>query len=241
MPATPHDFRRHEQPALAVDIALVSIVEGALKVLVQKRTDAARVKGDWALPGGIVRIDETLEDTVRRVLAEKTGLKDVFVEQLQTFSQVDRDPRGRVVSVAYYALTPAEIFLAAARRKGDLAAADLHYLGEDARGPIAQLRDRTGHIMSLAFDHARIAGTVVHRLRGKLDYSAVGLELLPPRFTLRDLQTIHETLLGTALNKPAFRRKLLDRGLVRPTGKHETGKAFRPAELYERANPGDRK
>lgn len=237
MPATAKDLEKHDQPAIAVDLVLMTIEDGQIRVLVQKRKDAAKVGGDWALPGTIVRIDETLEQCVHRVLADKAGLGDAFVEQLQTFGALERDPRGRVIAIAYYALTPAEHFERALRKQADLRAFTVQYLGCDAEGPVACLRDGKEKALSMAFDHARILGTTIHRLRGKLDYTPVGLELLPARFTLRDLQEIHETILGTTFAKPAFRRKMLDKGFIRATGKRERGKAFRPAELYERKTP----
>ncbi len=237
MTATARDLRRHDQPALAVDLVLLTVKDREVRLMVQRRRDAGRVRGDWALPGTILRIDETLEQAAHRVLTEKAGLGDAFVEQLQTFGAVERDPRGRVVTVAYYALTPPEIFDRAIRRDGALRDVTVQYLGMDADGPLACPRDERGKAMCMAFDHARIVGAAIARLRGKLDYTAIGLELLPARFTLRDLHAIHETLLGTRLAKPAFRRKMLNRGLIRKTGERERGWAFRPAALYERRAP----
>ncbi|WP_421924717.1 NUDIX hydrolase [Maricaulis maris] len=236
MPASPNELKRHVQPALAVDLALLTIVDGVIEVLVQKRLDGDKVGGTHALPGSIVRIDETLEQTVNRVLQSKAGLHEAFVEQLRTFSALDRDPRGRVVSVAYFALVPPETFKKAARKQHGLDTAVVQHLGTNEEGPAAQLRDRNDQPMQLAFDHSLIVATTLQRLRGKLDYTGVGFELLPHRFTLRELQEIHETILGHTLTKPAFRKKMIDRGFVRPTGKREKGKAFRPAELYERTN-----
>lgn len=241
MPANAKDFERHAQPAVAIDLVLMTIEEGVMRVLVQRRKDATAVGGDWALPGTIVHLDETLDQCVHRILREKLGLHDAYVEQLQTFGALDRDPRGRVIAIAYFALTPPEAFDAVLARTRDVTAQTVQYLGPDAEGPLACLRDAKDRRLTLAFDHARIIGTAVHRLRGKLDYTAVGLELLPPHFTLRDLQEIHEAILGARFTKPAFRRKMLDRGLIRATGRRERGKAFRPAELFERADQGDLK
>lgn len=213
----PEPFSRHEKPAVAVDVVLLTVVDGALKVLVQRHADRGLV-----LPGGIVRIDEPLEAAVARVLAQKAHLPDAFVEQLYTFGAVERDPRGRVISVAHYALVPAE------RLAGALAAADDLLLaiiqGVEVRAP-----------SRLGYDHADIVRVAVERLRAKIDYTAVALELLPAELTLRALQDVYETILGVRLAKPAFRRKMLDRGFLKPTGRLETGGAHRPAEIYVRA------
>lgn len=227
-------FTEFPKPALAIDVALVTVLEGGLVVLVTHRDDGPIVDGDWALPGGFVHIDQSLDETVSRVLSEKANLENAYLEQLGTFGALDRDPRGRVVSVAYFALTPAEILRSAIKdqEKIQLASIEVAWEGEIG-GPVA-VRGANGTPLRLAFDHADILGQVVKRLRGKLDYTAVGLELLPERFTLRAAQEIHEAILGRELHKPAFRRKLLDRGLIRPTGQRELATAFRPAELYER-------
>lgn len=236
MPASAKDIRRHDQPALAVDLVLLTVHDGQVKVLTQKRNDQKQAGGDWCLPGTIVRIDETLEQSAHRVLREKVGLRDAFIEQLQAFSDLDRDPRGRVVSVAFIALVPWKELTA--KSPSDTKLQTVQYLGQGDTGPFAKVRDGQSRIQQMAFDHSRILGVAIQRIRGKLDYTSVGLELLPQRFTLRDLQEIHEAFLEAKLSKPAFRRKVRDRGLVRPTGKYESGKAFRPAELYERNNSG---
>lgn len=227
-------LERHPRPSVAVDVALMTVMDGALRVLLMRREDGAAVGGDWALPGGFVYIDDPLERTVERVLREKAGRAEAYVEQLATFGAVDRDPRGRVLSVAYLGLVPAGAL--SVEGQGDLVLAELRvdWPGE-AGGPASAWHD--GRELELAFDHGAMLGEVVRRLRGKLDYSAIALALLPETFTLRDVQEVHEAILGRALNKPAFRRKLLDRGLVAPTGRRETASAFRPAELYIRAEP----
>lgn len=204
----------YERPSVAVDVVLMTVADGALKVLVQQHPEYG-----WVLPGGIVHVDEPLEATVARVLAEKAHAPGMFVEQLYTFGAVDRDPRGRVISVAYYALVPADQ-LAAGARDLSLAAVEGHQV---------QLAG------GLGYDHAEIVRVAVDRLRAKIDYTTVALELLPPEFTLRALQDVYETILGVRLAKPAFRRKMLDRGFLKPTGRLETGGAHRPAELYVRA------
>jgi 8-oxo-dGTP diphosphatase len=214
MPTPPqfHDFPR---ATVAVDVVLMTVEAGALKVLVQTGTAQGVV-----LPGGLVRADEPLEATVNRVLDAKARLPGAYVEQLYTFGAVDRDPRGRVVSVAYFALMPAERLTQAVAQAADLRLATVRDGACDTR---------------LGYDHDQIVRVAVQRLAAKLDYTAVALELLPAEFTLRALQDVYETILSVRLAKPAFRRKMLDRGFLKSTGRFETGGAHRPAELYARA------
>ncbi|MEP3275154.1 MAG: NUDIX domain-containing protein [Stappiaceae bacterium] len=230
----------YPQPAVAIDLALLSVVDGSLKVLLMRRKDGAEVGGDWALPGGFIHIDKSVDETVERVLNEKAHVPNAYLEQLGTFGALDRDPRGRVLSVAYFGLTPMEALQKAIDGSTDLQLAEILVRWKGEEGTPVEVAEDSGALLKLAFDHAEILGQVVNRLRGKLDYTAVGFELLPTRFTLRDVQEIHEVILGKELLKPAFRRKLLDRGWVRPTGDREAGSAFRPAELYERMYPDER-
>jgi 8-oxo-dGTP diphosphatase len=219
-----------ERPSVTVDLVLLTVRAGALCVLVMRRQEPAA--GQWALPGGFVHIEEALEETVARLLRDKAQLPGAFVEQLYTFGEPKRDPRGRVISVAYYALVPAERIERVLVASSDLALARID-APPDGALPSIVLPDRRSE--RLAFDHGDIVKMAVARMRGKLDYSAVGLELLPELFTLRQLQEVHEAILGARLAKPAFRRKMLDRGFLKPTGLLEEGAAFRPAELYRRA------
>lgn len=217
-----------DRPSLAVDVALVTIVDRRLAVLVMERPDHP-FKGTWQLPGGFVRMDESLDDAAGRVLREKTAIDGVFTEQLYTFGGVDRDPRTRVVSVGYYALAhPGEL----AGATGVLATLTIPWSGET--GGSAEL-EHDGRPLEVAFDHAGIVGMVVQRLRGKLDYAPVGYELLPDEFTLLDLQVVHETILGAPQNKDSFRRRMLATGHIEPTGSRREGVGHRPAALYRRA------
>jgi 8-oxo-dGTP diphosphatase len=222
----------YERPSVAVDVALVTVMEDGLRVLVLPR-DRHPYSGSWQLPGGFVRIDETVEDAARRALGDKTGISDVFVEQLYTFGEPGRDPRTRVISIAHYALVePGRL---TDRTPGSvLARIDVPWTGE-AGGPVA-LTDG-GRTLPVAFDHERIIGMVVKRLRGKLNYSPVGYKLLPEAFTLLDLQRIHETILGVPLNKDSFRRRMLASGELEPTGQRQTDVGHRPAALYRRPEP----
>ncbi|RED10661.1 NUDIX hydrolase [Pontivivens insulae] len=216
------DLDKYEKPSVAIDLAIMTVVEGRLKALLIDRA-GDDVPG-WALPGGFVRIDQSLDQTVQRVLAEKIGLQNIHFEQLASYGAIDRDPRGRVISIVYLALCPSDVLAGQ-----PLATIRVDWAGETG-GPARAILDGTD--LKLAFDHAQILGDVVKRLRGKLDYSRVGYALLPAKFTLREVQEVHQAILGRELKKPPFRRKLLDRGMIVPTGEFETGGAYRPAELY---------
>jgi 8-oxo-dGTP diphosphatase len=224
----------YPKPTVAVDLALITVLNGALHCLLIERSDALAVGGAWALPGGFVHEDTSVEDTAKRILQDKANMPDAYLEQLCTYGAVGRDPRQRVISITHFALLPATQLLAAARGKSDVTLAQIttNWQGEDG-GAAQAISEHLGPL-DLAFDHADILGDVVKRLRGKLDYTAIGLELLPEYFTLRDAQEVHEAILGRSLTKPAFRRKLLDRDLIKPTGRREAASAFRPAELYTR-------
>ncbi|MBJ7437525.1 MAG: NUDIX hydrolase [Sphingopyxis sp.] len=199
--------------AVTVDLVLMTVHEGRLAVLLQHRSEPPH-KGEWALPGGFVRIDESLDAAARRILVDKAGLGDAWLEQLFSFGDPGRDPRMRIVTIAYFALVPAADLTAALEDNDELTLAPLDALP------------------ALAFDHAAIVDHAAARLRGKLDYAPIAFALLPPLFTLRALQDVHEAILGTNLNKPAFRRRMLDKGWIEGSGEREEGGAFRPAELF---------
>jgi 8-oxo-dGTP diphosphatase len=198
--------------SVAVDLVIFTVREGALQVLLIER-GVPPYQGQWALPGGFVLERETLEEAARRELEEETGLRDVYLEQLYTFGDPDRDPRGRTIAVAYYALTPP----AEPRASTDAAKAAWH---PAARTP------------KLAFDHARILKSGLQRLRAKLGYSTVGFELLPKQFTLSDLQRLYEAILERPLDKRNFRKKILSLDLLKPEGQKRGAGAHRPARLY---------
>ncbi len=194
-----YDPGAFDRPSVTVDLVLMSVVDGAPAVLLHRR-DAAPFAGRWALPGGFVAIEESLDAAARRVLADKARMGDAYLEQLYTFGAVDRDPRMRIVSVAYFALLPAGRFAA-----GDGLALARVGTGVDGRA-VATI---AGEPVALAFDHDAMLDLAMRRLRGKLDWSPVAYALLPERFTLRALQDVHEAILGRPLNKPAFRRRLM--------------------------------
>lgn len=232
-PTEPRDPASYERPSVTVDLVLVSVVDAAPRVLVMRR-DEPPFAGCWALPGGFVRIDESLEAAARRVLAEKARMTGAYVEQLYTFGALDRDPRARVVSVAHLALLGAERFADALRAAPALRLARIVTPWPGETGGPAGIEVEDDPSARLAFDHAEILGLAMLRLRGKLDYSDVAFALLPQTFALRQLQDIYEAILGVRLAKPAFRRRMIDRGWLEPTGAQEAGAAFRPAALYRR-------
>jgi 8-oxo-dGTP diphosphatase len=232
-----YDASQYERPSVAVDLILMSVVEGAPAALLVHRDEHPHL-GGWALPGGFVGIDESLDAAARRLLASKARLTDAYVEQLYTFGAVDRDPRTRIISVAYFALLAPAHFAASLKAAPELTLAELVVPWPGEAGGTVEACSADGEALPLAFDHADMLGLAVLRLRGKLDYSSVAFALLPDRFTLRALQDVHEAILGTRLNKPAFRRRMLDSGRLEATGERETGASFRPAALY-RYRAGD--
>jgi 8-oxo-dGTP diphosphatase len=228
-----YDASRFERPSVAVDVALLSAFDGALHTVLVRRAEHP-FRGRFALPGGFIRMHESLDAAAARVLAVKAGLGGVFLEQLYTFGDPARDPRTRVIAVAYYALVDRRRFAAAAGagagREVIVARLDVPWEGETG-GPVDAIGD-DARPLALAFDHADILGTAVKRVRGKLDYSPVGFQLLPEKFTLLDLLSVHETVLARPLNKDSFRRRMLASGLLEATGERQEDVDHRPAELY---------
>jgi len=201
------------RPSVTVDVIIFTLRDDDLQVLLIKR-GRPPFEGMWAIPGGFVDIVESLEEAALRELEEETGIRDVYLEQLYTFGAPDRDPRGRTITVAYFALVPAHTVRP---RAGDDAAEARWWSVYD--------------LPSLAFDHADILAYALQRLRYKLEYTAVGFELLPETFTLSELQAAYEVILGERLDKRNFRRKILSAGVIGETGECRTGEG-RPAKLY---------
>ncbi len=225
-----YDLSSFERPSVAVDIVVLGFARGALSVAVYQRGEHP-AKGSYALPGGFVRLDESLDTAAARLLHGKAGLSGVFIEQLYTFGAPGRDPRGRVIAVGYYALVDAARLARATTAPGArVATVRVPWPGETG-GPVVVLDD-DGNELPLAFDHADVLGMAVKRLRGKLDYTPVGFQLLPIEFTLRALQDVHEAVRGEAVNKDSFRRRMLASGFLEATGAHERDASHRPAELY---------
>jgi 8-oxo-dGTP diphosphatase len=200
--------------ALTVDCVVFGLDDEELKVLLIQR-DLPPFEGTWALPGGFVHVDESLDEAARRELEEETGLTNVFLEQLYTFGAVDRDPRERVVSVAHYAL----VKLSEHRVQAATDARDAAWFGvHDAP--------------TLAFDHATILNMALERLRGKLRYQPVGFELLPKKFALSQLQRLYELVLERKLDKRNFRKRVLAMDLLIETDEVQQDVAHRAARLY---------
>lgn len=206
----------YPRPAITVDCIIFGLdASQQLKVLLIQRGTEPYL-GYWAFPGGFVDLDETLEAAALRELEEETGMRDVFIEQLYTFGDPGRDPRGRVISVAYFALVNLEKYqIKAASDASNAAWYEVNSMPE------------------LAFDHQKIFDTALERLRAKVRYQPIGFELLPERFTLTQLQQLYETVLGVeeSLNKRNFRKRIQDMGILQEVGIQE-GVAHRPAKLY---------
>ncbi|MCI0519353.1 MAG: NUDIX hydrolase [Chloroflexi bacterium] len=204
----------YPRPAVTVDVVVFTLTENRLHVLLVQRGQDP-YQGCWALPGGFVEMGETLDDAAQRELEEETGLQQSFLEQLYTYGDPQRDPRGRVITVAYFALIPANTPL----RPGS---------GTEIR----QARwFPAEELPALAFDHAAIIAYALRRLRYKLEYTAVGFQLLPEAFTLSEIQNTYENILGVGLDKRNFRRRLLESGIIEPTPSQRRGEG-RPAQLY---------
>jgi 8-oxo-dGTP diphosphatase len=232
-----YDASVFPRPSVAVDVVLLTVKDGGIWALLMRRADHPH-RGRWALPGSFLHIDESLDAAAVRVLATKAGLAVVFTEQLYTFGAPGRDPRTRVIAVAYYALVDQAKLdqVVLARAAADLRLARLRVPWTGETGGLVDALDDEADNLPLAFDHAEILGMAVKRIRGKLDYAPIGFELLPDAFSLRDLRLVHEAILGRALNKDSFRRRMLDRGLVVPTGHRAAGVDHRPPELYRFAD-----
>lgn len=200
--------------AVTVDCVVFGLDDEDLKVLLIRR-DLPPFEDKWALPGGFVRLEETIDEAARRELHEETGLDRVFLEQLYTFGAIDRDPRERVITVAYYAL----VRLSDHRVQAATDARDAAWFAMD-------------DLPSLAFDHDQILVTAHQRLQGKVRYQPIGFELLPQKFTLTQLQKLYEIVLDRILDKRNFRKKILGMNVLEDLDEVETDVAHRAARLY---------
>src|SRR5579859_606689 len=213
-----YDASKYERPSVTVDVVMMSLRQRDLQVLLVKRRSWP-YEGMWAIPGGFVNMDESLETAARRELQEETSVQDVYLEQLYTFGDPGRDPRTRVITVVYFALLDSERLQVKA---GD-DAADVSWFS-------------VYHLPPLAFDHAKILQYALDRLRGKLQYTQIAFNLLPEQFTLRELQRVYEIILHCKLDKRNFRKKILSTGILEDTGEKKMEGTHRPARLY-RFNP----
>lgn len=218
-----YDANAFERPSLAVDICVLTVIAGQLKVGVYKR-DAHPQMHSFALPGGFVHIDESLDDAAARLLRDKVGVQNVYLEQLRAFGRVDRDPRTRIVTIAYFALVPPEVMLRTQVQGSVIADVMAHK--QKVKVSVA------GEGLETFTDHADIIFATLQRVRGELEQKSLAYSLLPKAFTLRALQDVHEALRGENLNKDSFRRKVLKSQTLKETGKVERASSKRPAALY---------
>lgn len=209
----PHTYE-YPRPALTVDCVVFGLDEDDLKVLLIERALEPFV-GQWALPGGFVQMNETLEEAAMRELRDETGLARVYLEQLYTYGAIDRDPRDRVVSVAYYALVK---------------------LGDHRVQAATDARDAAWFaatdLPTLAFDHESIVDDALERLKGKVQYQPIGFELLSRKFTLSQLQRMYEIILERQLDKRNFRKRILAMDVLEELDEVEQDVAHRAARLY---------
>ena len=205
----------YEQPGITVDLVIFTVNKDKLKVMLAKRAEAPFL-GCWSLPGGFLLVGESLEDAAFRVLKEKTGVKDVYLEQLYTFGKPNRDPRARVITVAYFALIPWE------------------NLDQPESDKVTDLTwSAVDQLPKLAFDHKEILKYAIQRLRSKTSYSNIVYGLMPEHFRLSELQKMYEIIIDGQLDKRNFRKRMLTTGLLQETGKKDILGAHRPAMLYQ--------
>lgn len=215
---------RYPHPAVTVDIVMFTLVEESLRVLLVRR-GVEPYRDRWALPGGFVGIDESLEAAATRELREEAGVNHAFLEQLGAFGAPGRDPRERVISVAYWSTVRADLLHLAA--------------GSDA-SEVTLLPVRA--LPELAFDHAGIVELAHGRLLERLRTSTIALEFLGEEFTIAELQSVHESILGKKVDKRNFRKWAQEQRYIQSTGKKRRGGQHRPAEVFraDHQNPSDR-
>ena len=199
---------------LATDTVIFSVIGGDLKVLLITVNNPPYYINQLGLPGGLIAPQETAEDSVRRHLKNKVGIAEAYLEQLCSFSEINRDPRGRVVSVAYMALLPID-------------------KASKTKLPVGAIWMSTKSAPKLAYDHNEILKTAIDRLEAKIGYTNIAQFLLPREFTLTELQNVYEVILKRELDKRNFRKKILEMKLVKSSGKIQKGVKYRPAELYQ--------
>lgn len=210
-----NDLHNYPTPSVTVDCVVFGYDGTDLSVLLIQRKEAP-FESMWTIPGGFLWMEETFETTANRILATKAGLQGIFLEQLYTFGAIDRDPRKRVLSVAYFALVNPSNYQVVA---GDAA-------HEAKWFPLSELP-------ALGFDHQEVIQVAQQRLQAKVIYQPIGFELLDEQFTLTELQHLYETILEQSIDKRNFRKKILETGALKNTGLKRTGVKNRAPELYE--------
>ncbi|MDD4152037.1 MAG: NUDIX hydrolase [Candidatus Gracilibacteria bacterium] len=201
-------------PVLAMDIVIFTVYKGTLCLIMNQRTEDGSEKGKYILPGGVLRSGVSLEQNFDNILYNRTGIKGVYKEQLYTFGEVDRDPRGHVISVTYYALISSELFL----KNVDLT--KIHILDYSKIDEI-----------QIGYDHKKIITYAKQRLDWKLEYTNIVKNILSTEFTLSQMQGVYETILGRKLDKRNFRKKISSLNILKETGKLDKS-TNRPAMLY---------
>jgi len=208
-------FHQYKNPSISVDIVLFGYHESRLSILLINRKEEPYADR-WTLPGGFLRMEETLLQTCRRILKEKTGFSKLYLEQLFSFDALHRDPRRRVISIAYYGLINSFYYqLVLSKIANDIKWCSVH------------------HLPPLGFDHREIYKLALRRLRDKILYFPIGFELLHGEFTLPELHDLYECILDRTLDRRNFRKKMLDASYILPTGKKKSGLQHRHPDLYK--------
>lgn len=205
---------KYKHAVIATDVAIFTVQDNTLKVLLIKMKKKP-FTDMWALPGGLIKPNESVDDAAVRELKEKTGVDNVYLQQLAAFGRVNRDPFGRVVSVAYFALVPGNRLKLRTTKE---------YEGVSWFS--------VNSVPHLAYDHDEMLQKALQQLKSQLEHSNIAFSLLPTEFTLTDLQQLHEVILGQPTDKRNFRKRILQNDLLKSTGKKRKGASNRPAELY---------
>ena len=205
------DFKGFDHPYVTVDVLVFSVLDEKLSILLSKR-EKDPFSGAMALPGGFVRVDESLDEAAKRIVEDKGKVEKVYLEQLYSFGETKRDPRARVISIVYFALIPED-------------------KARNVECDVDNCWFEIDKLPKLAFDHKKIVEIGVSRLRAKVGYSNIAMRLLRQNFTLGELQKVHEIILGEPLDKRNFRKKMLALDLLKESGGVSTGQ-HRPAKLY---------
>ena len=207
-----NEIKTHE---LTIDVVVLTIKDNKLQVLVTKRNKEP-FKGRWAIPGGYIRLSENLDDAARRILKEKTDVEDIYLEQLYTFGDPMRYPNVRVITCAYFALVKAE---------------DIEHIFEKE-----SVENVCWHnvyeLPAMAFDHKEIIEYSLKRTRERLDFCPIAFQLLPPKFTLTELQKSYEMITAKKFDKRNFRKKMLSSSILKELDECTKSASKRPARLY---------
>lgn len=207
----------YKQPSVTVDMVIFSVFDNELKVLLVER-GMEPFKDRWAIPGGFVQINESLDETAQRELIEETGVKDVYLEQLYSFGEINRDPRGRVITISYFALVNAD----KVKLKASTDVKDVKWFS-------------IKKLPVLAFDHKKILDYALKRLKWKFEYTCVGFSLLPKKFKLSELQRLYEVVFDKKFDKRNFMKKVHSLNILKEEGIDESV-PYRPPTLYSLKN-----